>query len=98
MREVDLPALIQSIEAEQRAIESLRRTIEADRKERQEAAEKAAEESKRGMGGSLRISASIHSENGAIHRPIHRQVRQPNSWRVHNAMGQLARIDTNGAY
>lgn len=30
MREIDLQALIQSIEAEQRDIESLRKTIEAD--------------------------------------------------------------------
>lgn len=39
MREIDLPALVQSIEAEQRAIESLRKTIEADQKARQEAFE-----------------------------------------------------------
>ena len=39
MREIDLQALIQSIEAEQRAIESLRKTIEADRKERQQSSE-----------------------------------------------------------
>ncbi len=42
MREIDLQALIQSIEAEQRDIESLRKTIEADGKTRQEAAEKVA--------------------------------------------------------
>ena len=50
MREIDLQALIQSIEAEQRAIESLRKTIEADHQARQETAEKiakAAEESNR---------------------------------------------------
>ena len=50
MREIDLQALIQSIEAEQRAIESLRKTIEADRKAQQEMSEKiakAAEESNR---------------------------------------------------
>ena len=39
MREIDLQALIQSIEAEQRAIESLRKTIEADHKAQQKSSD-----------------------------------------------------------
>ena len=39
MREVDLQALIQSIESEQRAIESLRKTIEVDHQARQQSSE-----------------------------------------------------------
>ena len=74
-----------------------------ERKEWQEsqrkAAEKArkieeseAEEAKRGMGGSSRISEPIHPENGATHRAIHHQGRQPNSRLVHDAMGAISGI------
>lgn len=81
MRKIDLQTLIQSIEAEQRAIESLRKTIEADRKAQQETAEKimerAAEESRRGWKDLRELQIqSIQRMERSIDKSIAKAVNQ----------------------
>lgn len=91
MREIDLQALIQSIEAEQRAIESLRKTIEADRKARQQSSDadrkdrqemlekivKAAEESNRKWDDLRELQVqSIQRMERSIEQSIAKAVNQ----------------------